>query len=130
MLPCQGEGYFSPASVMVSFLLSHLKWVSSTVVASRVQVQCSCGPLTIQMVSGEDTLHLTTMAWGRGHATPCLLPAHSWGVYGVQSWTRTLESNSRDSTVLSLMAFHLSSTAGKIIKGRKERGFKNKAKQK
>lgn len=48
VLPHQGEGHFSPENAIIPLLLSHLKWVSSTMVLSRVQVKCSCGPLIIQ----------------------------------------------------------------------------------
>lgn len=113
VLPHQAEGHFSPANAIISLLLSHLKWVSSTVVSSRVQVECSCDHPDVRT-------HCTSALWpGEGDMPP---PASSQHTAGVGMGCRAGPGHWKvipGCTVLPLMVFLLSSTAGKIIKGRK-----------
>lgn len=90
--------------------------LSSTTAFSSVDVVHTSSRL-------EETLHLISMGWGRGHKTFCLLPACVWSVDKVHSRSRALGSNL---WLLGVVSDCFSFICNSSIKGRRKRVLKTK----
>lgn len=128
-LACQGKGCLSPPNVIIPLLLSCAEWgpPQQHFPSQWWCLECRVRAVVVPGSSREDTLLLTMVAWGRGHATFCLLPARDQGADSVHSWTMALGSKPQQHSAASA-CFSFVRNSRENHQREKKKGFKNKAK--